>query len=66
MRSNISRYQVSYQEEIQLLVSPDLAPHTRQLHLDVRKFLFFFNQLQADAELLNGAHLGRDLSGVTQ
>lgn len=42
-------------------MSKDLAQHARNLQVDLGKFLFFFPQLKANAELVNGAHLGRGL-----
>jgi hypothetical protein len=41
-----------------LLVSPDLAKHSRHLSIDLKRFLFFRN-LKAVAELSNGLVLGQ-------
>jgi len=58
-RKDRSKYQATHQEDIQLLVSEDLARYARDLQVDVRKFLFFFRYLRADAVLWNGLCIGR-------
>ena len=47
-----------------MLVSKDLVQHARNLRVGLGRFLFFFPQLKANAELVNGAHLGRGLPQV--
>ena len=58
-RKDRSRYQVTDEGDIQLLVSEELARYTKHLQVDVKKFLFLFPYLRANAELLNGLRLGR-------
>ncbi len=41
-----------------MLVSPDLAKHSRQLTVDLKQF-WFIRHLKAEAELSNGQVLGR-------
>ena len=41
-----------------MLVSPDLAKHSEQLSIDLKRFLIFRN-LKAVATLSNGVVLGR-------
>lgn len=55
----MSRYETIVQEDLRLLVSKDLARNTRELQLDVGKFLYFFRHLRAYAVLSNGAKVGR-------
>ena len=54
-----SLYEDVPQGEVRLLVSRDLALQARRLKVEVRKFLFFFPYLRADAELQNGVVIGR-------
>jgi hypothetical protein len=46
------------QDGLELMVSPDLARHSRQLTVDLTQFLFF-RHLKAVAELSNGLVLGK-------
>ena len=46
------------QEGVELLVSPTLAKHSRQLSVELKEF-WFFRRLKAEAELTNGLVLGR-------
>ncbi len=57
-RRNTSGYQVVRQEGVELLVSPNLAKHSRQLSVELKEF-WFFRHLKAEAELTNGLVLGR-------
>ena len=63
-RRDVSRYHVVRLEGVQIMVSQDLASCLRQLHIDLKKFLFFRN-LTAAAELSNGLVLGRALAPST-
>ena len=56
-RRDTSRYQLVRQDGVELLVSPDLAQHSRHLTINLRRFLFFRN-LKAVAQLTNGLVLG--------
>jgi hypothetical protein len=46
---------------VELFVLPELARHTSQLTIDMKKFLFFRN-LTAEVEFDNGVVLGRRAS----
>jgi len=63
-RRDVSRYHVVRLEGVQIMVSQELASSLRQLHIDLKKFLFFRN-LTAAAELSNGLVLGRTLAPST-
>ena len=55
---NLSNYQVFKQDDVEFLVMPDLAKHTRTIDIDLKKFLFMKN-LSATLELSDGLVLGR-------
>lgn len=57
-RRNTDPYQVIRQDGIELLVLPELAQYTRNLHIDLKEFLFIRN-LRAVVELSDGMVLGR-------
>ncbi|MBM3943314.1 MAG: hypothetical protein FJ316_10415 [SAR202 cluster bacterium] len=57
-RRNTSRYQVVRQDGWEILVSPDLARHTRRMFIHLKRFLFW-QRLQAEVELQDGAVLER-------
>ena len=57
-RRNLSNYQVYKQEGVELLVMPGLAKHTRNIDINLKKFLFLKN-LSATLELSDGLVLGR-------
>ena len=42
-RRNLSHYQVFKQEGVEFLLMPDLAKHTRNIDIDLKKFLFMKN-----------------------
>jgi len=46
------------QDGVELLVSPDLARHSRQLSVELKQF-WFLRHLKVEAELNNGMILGR-------
>lgn len=50
-------YQTVKQDGVELLVAPDLAKHSENLHIKLNRFLFF-NNLKALVELTNGVVLG--------
>ena len=54
-----SLYEEVHRGDIRLLVSKDLIRYARSIRLEVRKFLFFFPYLRADAHLQNGMIIGR-------
>ena len=54
-----SIYEEVQREDVLLLVSKDLTRYARRIRVEVRKFLFFFPYLRADAELQNGVVIGR-------
>ena len=56
-RRNILNYWTVKQDGVELLVSPDLARHSENLHIKLNQFLFFRN-LKAVVELTNGVVLG--------
>ena len=56
-RRNILNYQTVKQDGVELLVSPDLARNSENLHIKLNQFLFFRN-LKAVGELTNGVVLG--------
>ena len=56
-RRNILNYRTVNQDGVELLVSPDLARHSENLHIKLNHFLFF-RHLKAVAELTNGVVLG--------
>ena len=56
-RRNILNYQTVKQDGVELLVSPDLARNSENLHIKLNQFLFFRN-LKAVVELTNGVVLG--------
>ena len=57
-RRNLSNYQVFKQEGVEFLVMPGLAKHTRNIDINLKKFLFLKN-LSATLELSDGLVLGR-------
>ncbi len=57
-RRNLNNYQVFKQEGVEFLVMPDLVKHTRNIDIDLKKFLFLKN-LSATLELSDGLVLGR-------
>jgi hypothetical protein len=57
-RRNISRYRAIPQDDIELLVSFDLASQSQRLSIDLKRFWFFRN-LKAVAESSSGPALGR-------
>ena len=56
-RRNILNYRTVKQDGVELLVSPDLACHSENLHIKLNQFLFF-RHLKAVVELTNGVVLG--------
>jgi len=54
-----SLYEEVHQGDVRLLVSRDLMRYARRIRVEVRRFLFFFPYLRADAELQNGVIIGR-------
>ena len=42
-----------------MLISRDLAQQAVRLQVDIRRFLFLFRYLRADADLRNGLRIGR-------
>ena len=56
-RRNILNYRTVKQDGVEILVSPDLARHSENLHIKLNQFLFFRN-LKAVVELTNGVVLG--------
>ncbi|MCH2519759.1 MAG: hypothetical protein MK210_16425 [Dehalococcoidia bacterium] len=50
-------YRTVKQDGVELLVSPDLARNSENLHIKLNQFLFFRN-LKAVVELTNGVVLG--------
>ncbi len=56
-RRNILNYRTVKQDGVELLVSPDLARNSENLHIKLNQFLFFRN-LKAVVELTNGVVLG--------
>ena len=61
-----SIYEKVRQEDVLLLVSKDLIRYSRRIRVDVKKFLFFFPYLRADAELQNGVVIGRGFPRVAE
>ena len=55
-RRNILNYRTVKQDGVELLVSPDLARHSENLHIELNQFLFF-RHLKAVVELTNGVVL---------
>ncbi len=56
-RRNVLNYRTVKQDGVELLVSPDLARNSENLHIKLNQFLFFRN-LKAVVELTNGVVLG--------
>ena len=56
-RGNVLNYRTVKQDGVELLVSPDLARNSENLHIKLNQFLFFRN-LKAVVELTNGVVLG--------
>ena len=56
-RRNILNCRTVKQDGVELLVSPDLARHSENLHIKLNQFLFF-RHLKAVVELTNGVVLG--------
>ena len=56
-RRNILNYRTIKQDGVELLVSPDLARNSENLHIKLNQFLFF-RHLKAVVELTNGVVLG--------
>ena len=56
-RRNVLNYRTVKQDGVELLVSPDLARNSDNLHIKLNQFLFFRN-LKAVVELTNGVVLG--------
>ena len=56
-RRNVLNYRMVKQDGVELLVSPDLARNSENLHIKLNQFLFFRN-LKAVVELTNGVVLG--------
>ncbi len=56
-RRNILNYRTVKKDRVELLVSPDLARHSENLHIKLNQFLFF-RHLKAVVELTNGVVLG--------
>lgn len=52
-RRNTSRYQVVLQDDLELLVAPDLVRHARSLSIQLGRFLFW-HRLEAQVELPDG------------
>ena len=57
-RRNLTKYQVFKQDGVEFLVLPDLVKHTRNIDINLKKFLFLKN-LSATLELSDGLVLGR-------
>lgn len=60
-RRDTSPYSKLEHDGVELLLLPQLAEHTTNLNLDLKKFLFF-RFLKAEVELDNGMVLGRRTS----
>jgi hypothetical protein len=60
-RRDTDSYEVVRQDGVELLMAPDLAKHTRQLSVGLRRF-WFLRSLKAQVELSNGLVLGRRVS----
>ena len=56
-RRNILNYRTVKQDGVELLVAPDLARNSDNLHVKLNQFLFF-RHLKAVVELSNGVVLG--------
>ena len=56
-RRNILNYRTVKQDGVELLVSPELARNSENLHIKLNQFLFF-RHLKAVVELTNGVVLG--------
>ena len=56
-RRNILNYRTVKQDGVELIVSPDLARNSENLHIKLNQFLFF-RHLKAVVELTNGVVLG--------
>ena len=56
-RRNVLNYRTVKQDGVELLVSPDLARNSENLHIKLNQFLLFRN-LKAVVELTNGVVLG--------
>ena len=56
-RRNVLNYRTVKQDGVELLVSPDLARNSENLHIKLNQFLFFRN-LKAVVGLTNGVVLG--------
>ena len=56
-RRTILNYRTVKQDGVELLVSPDLARYSENLHIKLNQFLFF-RHLKAVVELTNGVVLG--------
>ncbi len=52
-RRNTTNYRVVERDGVEVLVSNALAPHVRNIHLDIKRF-FFMTSLKAELELQNG------------
>ena len=57
-RRNLTKYEVFKQDGVEFLVLPDLVKHTRNIDINLKKFLFLKN-LSATLELSDGLVLGR-------
>ena len=57
-RRNLSHYKPVKQDGVELLVMPELAKHTRNIDISLKKFLFL-RSLNASLELTDGIVLGR-------
>ena len=56
-RRNILNYRTVKQDGVEVLVSPDLARHSENLHIKLNQFLFL-RYLKAVVKLSNGVVLG--------
>ena len=57
-RRNLSHYKPIKLDGVELLVMPELAKHTRNIDISLKKFLFL-RSLNASLELTDGIVLGR-------
>ena len=58
-RRDWSQYQVTRDGDVEILISKELVRNATDVQVDVGRFLFFFRNLRAEAELYNGLRLGR-------
>ncbi len=57
-RRNMSPYHQVKQDGVEIFVRPELVRQSRNLHIELKEFLFLRN-LKAEVELKDGVVLGR-------